>query len=96
MNLDVLEPPVVPRPRVFPSPALPQLVSTPTGFEYALMQRLLPRGLLCLADHLYMELHSAMLDQSTDVSLHGMREHEATIFWALQGCEKKVEFHPWA
>lgn len=60
------------------------------------MQRLLPRGLLCLADHLYMELHSGMLDQSTDTSLHGMGGHEATIFWALHGCEKKVEFHPWA
>lgn len=66
------------------------------GAEYMLMQRLLPRGILCLVDHLYMELHAGMLDASTDTSLHGMGRHEETIFWALKGCAKQVHFHRWS
>eukprot|EP00180_Rhodochaete_pulchella_P003337 Plantae.Rhodophyta-Rhodochaete_pulchella.ctg56.p1 GENE.Plantae.Rhodophyta-Rhodochaete_pulchella.ctg56~~Plantae.Rhodophyta-Rhodochaete_pulchella.ctg56.p1 ORF type:complete len:305 (+),score=37.69 Plantae.Rhodophyta-Rhodochaete_pulchella.ctg56:327-1241(+) len=66
------------------------------GMEYELLKRLMPRGVLCKVDHLYIEFHGRSMRQSTNTTLHQYADYDAALVWLLGGCPRPPVFHPWA
>eukprot|EP00180_Rhodochaete_pulchella_P003186 Plantae.Rhodophyta-Rhodochaete_pulchella.ctg5246.p1 GENE.Plantae.Rhodophyta-Rhodochaete_pulchella.ctg5246~~Plantae.Rhodophyta-Rhodochaete_pulchella.ctg5246.p1 ORF type:complete len:287 (+),score=27.85 Plantae.Rhodophyta-Rhodochaete_pulchella.ctg5246:405-1265(+) len=66
------------------------------GMEYELFRKMLPTGVLCNIDHLYVEFHGKAMLASANSSLHRYAGYEKCILWMLRGCPKPPEFHRWS